>query len=75
MYIYKDIYIYYIHTYIYIYIYIYILRGYLMIDTTSFMLGNMSHYFYLQKQKDFTSNKKTYCKNKHTLKSVITIIF
>ena len=46
-----------------------------MIDTTSFMLGNMSHYFYLQKQKDFTSNKKTYCKNKHTLKSVITIIF
>ena len=73
MYIYKDIYIYYIHTYIYIYIYI--LRGYLMIDTTSFMLGNMSHYFYLQKQKDFTSNKKTYCKNKHTLKSVITIIF
>ena len=65
----------YMYIYIHIYIYIYILRGYLMIDTTSFMLGNMSHYFYLQKQKDFTSNKKTYCKNKHTLKSVITIIF
>ena len=35
-----------------------------MIDTTSFMLGNLQQYFYLQKQKDFISNKKTTVKTK-----------
>ena len=45
-----------------------------MIDTTSFMLGNLQSIFLPTKKNDFISNKKTYCKNKHTLKSIITII-
>ena len=48
---------------------------YNMIHNTSFILVSIfSHYFYLQKQ-DFISNRKIYSKNKHTLKSIITIIF
>ena len=45
-----------------------------MIDTTSFMLGNLQSIFLPTKTKRFYSNKKTYCRNKHTLKSIITII-
>ena len=37
-----------------------------MIDTTSFMLGNLQSIFYLQKQKDFISNTK-----KHIVKTNI----
>ena len=46
-----------------------------MIDTISFMQGNLQSMFLVQKQKDFISNtKKTYNKNKHTSKSTIIII-
>ena len=36
-----------------------IFNQYNMIDTTSFMLGNLQSIFYLQKEKYFISNKKT----------------
>ena len=46
-----------------------------MIDTISFMQGNLQSMFLVQKQKDFISNtKKTYNKNKHTSRSTIIII-
>ena len=46
-----------------------------MIDTISFMRGNLQSMFLVQKQKDFISNTKKTCnKNKRTSKSTIIII-
>ena len=45
-----------------------------MINTASFMLANLKSIFLPTKTKSFISNKKTYSENKHTPKSIITII-
>ena len=39
---------------------------YNMIDTTSFMLGNLQSIFLPTKTKKFIENKNTYIRNKHT---------